>query len=80
MKQITVMIRDEDPDMIKVLDLVEKIGQAANELGLVVDATFDLVNDVSAPDSVTEETSAGWADGYQDDGEDDYLLEDLDLT
>jgi hypothetical protein len=74
MKQITVMFREE-PDMIKLLDLIDMIGHDANDLGLVVDATFE---DVDDPIVKLSDDLEAFIEDNIDDWEDDFP--DIDLT
>ncbi len=78
MKVITVMFRDEDVDTIKVSDLMEKIGEAASEMGLVVDAVFEVQADQA--DALSEFVDS--VDLPQVDDSDNWPFEtvDLDLT
>lgn len=70
MKTITVMFRNDDVDPDKVIDLIDRIGQVASEMGVVIDATFEDTGPQTAEDVLLEFIDAG-------DDDEDWLDEDL---
>jgi len=55
MKQITVMFHDQIVSEDKLLDLLDKIAADAKELGLVVHATFEDVDEIFPADQWEDE-------------------------